>query len=360
MTSALGGERLARLRAAKLTAVARRLGEDPEAEHAAVVPYPTGAGLVGHGRGWLLEESLSPRSAGRILLWALRHELHHLTAIIGGGAGGRSGDGGATEGGDADPELTAEVARRLAAFDVDVEVQLLVGTEPHVVAAAPLQPVGNADDAGDATDALVERWGAVFDRAGVELVVEGGSLHGEVLGLEVARVVDGILEVGVGRFDREITAMMHADLPTEEALARAAGIVRQHRYPGAPPHPMLDMGRERWLRRAVLADPAVIGCTWAHAIPTTVPLPNLRDPHPAAAIAGTAGGETTTVVCGAGLDVDLVPLAADVAASAPDSELLLIVAEGELLAPLRSIAEHLRRPARWVELPAPWAAPPAA
>ena len=75
--------------------------------------------------------------------------------------------------------------------------------------------------------------------ADVDVVVEHGELFGEVLGLEVARVVvdeDGTrFEVGVGRHDREAFAMLHGDLPTPEALARVVATVRQHRRPDAAP-----------------------------------------------------------------------------------------------------------------------------
>lgn len=345
MTSALGGERLAALRAAKLAAVARRLEPppgDPSPDAAVATTYPTGAGLVAGSNGWLLEEALTARSAGRILLWAVRHGLGHLVVIVG----------------EAEATLAAEVARRLMVSDVDVEVHRLVGTEPEPVTPASLPELSTASAVADAS---VERYLPLFEATGVELVEEGDEVRGEVLGLEVARVIDGILQVGVGRFDREITSMLYADLPSEEALARAAAIVREHRYPGAPPHPMMDMGHERWLRRRIVTDPGSIGCEWANPIPTTIPLPNLRDPHPAAALAWRAdGGASLTVVCGAGLDVDLLPVAADVAAVNPDSELVVVVPEGELLAPLRSLADHLRRSAKWVEVPAPWAAPPAA
>ena len=52
-----------------------------------------------------------------------------------------------------------------------------------------------AAPAGD--EALVE----IIIDGGVDVVVEQGILRGEVLGLEVARIVDGKLEVGVGKFE---------------------------------------------------------------------------------------------------------------------------------------------------------------
>lgn len=64
------------------------------------------------------------------------------------------------------------------------------------------------------------------------------------------------------------------------------------------------------------------------------------------------------VACGLGVDLDLVPLAADTRAAVdPDAELVLVVARGDLLRPLRELADHLRVPARWVEVDPPWVEP---
>ena len=60
------------------------------------------------------------------------------------------------------------------------------------------------------------------------------------LGLEVARaVVDDhgpMLEVGVGKHDRQAQGMVHGDEPTTAALARAVAMVKGHRRADAPHH----------------------------------------------------------------------------------------------------------------------------
>jgi fused signal recognition particle receptor len=58
--------------------------------------------------------------------------------------------------------------------------------------------------------------------AGVDPVCEHGTWRGEVLGLEVVRATEAGFETGVGRFDREASALLHGDLPTSESLAAAA------------------------------------------------------------------------------------------------------------------------------------------
>ena len=102
--------------------------------------------------------------------------------------------------------------------------------------------------------------------------------------------VDGTprLEVGVGRFDREISAMMFSNVPTAEALAKAVEMVRRYRRPGATTHPLRDLVPERWLRRLVLADPSLVGAAELIAVDTTIEPESLRESQPSAAVGVTA------------------------------------------------------------------------
>src|SRR5206468_4880179 len=63
----------------------------------------------------------------------------------------------------------------------------------------------------------VSAFADVLRAAGAEPVVESGVLVGEVLGLEVARVMTDEsgpwLEVGVGKHDREAQRLVHGDQP---------------------------------------------------------------------------------------------------------------------------------------------------
>lgn len=254
--------------------------------------------------------------------------------------------------------LAGGLARRLGYLAVDSRCSAIVGTDLVEVPAAPLAEPGRSDGT---VPEVVAPLAELLRDAGLEVIVEGGVVRGEVLGLEVARVAvedgDAVLGVGVGRFDREITAMLHADLPDAEAVERAATIVREHRYPGAPPHPLMSMGRARWLRAVALCDPAIVELAELVAVGTTVEPPNLRDLHPAAALGRDRSGREVVAVFSAGIDLDLVTLAADTRARhAPDAELLLVVPAGDRLAPLVAVGDELDVPPRWLEIPPPWAA----
>ena len=104
----------------------------------------------------------------------------------------------------------------------------------------------------------------MLEQAGLDVVVEHGAIIGEVLGLEVARVVvddDGraSIEVGVGRHDREAFAIVHGDLPTADALRSAIETVSAHRRHDRPHHPSSQLASERWLLDRALRDPDLLG-----------------------------------------------------------------------------------------------------
>ena len=93
-----------------------------------------------------------------------------------------------------------------------VEGRALTLTAPEPIGPAPR------------LDAEASAWVDRLRAAGAEPVVEAGVLTGEVLGLEVARVVsdaDGSrLEVGVGKHDRDARRAMSGDVPTQARLSR--------------------------------------------------------------------------------------------------------------------------------------------
>jgi hypothetical protein len=185
------------------------------------------------------------------------------------------------------------------------------------------------------------------------VVAEFGRLVGEVLGLEVARVVveDGAprLEVGVGRFDREA----HAELagtgePTPDTLRRVVAQVREQRRPGAPTTPLTRLAPERRLRSLLLAEPAAVGAAHLFPVPPATDAP-LRTPAPAPAVGATPEGEPLVVVASTGIDLDLVPTAADVRArEAPDARLVLAVPPRDASPVTRNLAAALRAPAEVV------------
>lgn len=314
----------------------------PPSDAAVAGPFPDGATLREGDRGWVLVEAPTARSAGPAAVWAVRNELRSLHLVVGG---------------DDPAGLAGDLARRLGSLAVDTRCSAIVGTD--LVGADPT-PVPAPEAPPGFITAAAQPFAGLFGEVGLEVVVEHGVVRGEVHGLEVARVAieegEATLGVGVGRFDREITAMLHAELPDADAVVRAAGIVREHRFAGGPPHPLMSMGRSRWVRSELLAAPSTIGLVDLVAVDTTVQPPNLRDPHPAAALGRDGSGRTVVVVCGAGVDLDLVTLAADTRARhAPDADLLLVVPEGDRLAPVVAVGDALGHAPRWVECPPPWA-----
>jgi hypothetical protein len=203
-------------------------------------------------------------------------------------------------------------------------------------------------------------WADVLRVHGAEPVVEHGILTGEVLGLEVARVVvDGAgahLEVGVGSQDRRAQLLLRPDRPATEALAQAVAAVREWRAPGARPHPAATLAAERWLRAAVVARPDLVGA--AHLAPVPPPLPrgDLRQPSPTSAAGVDGDDHPVLVVCSTGIDLDLVPTAADtrLADGRPGVRLILAVPPGDDYPITRRLAGALRHPGQVVTVPAEW------
>jgi hypothetical protein len=225
------------------------------------------------------------------------------------------------------------------------------GAEIEAVAPTPvpdLRPVAGADDLR-----------SLLAEAGLDAVDEDGHILGELLGLEVARITPGedgpVLEVGVGRFDREMTEMTHAHLAPADRLHRAVEIVAEHRRPGAPPHPLNQLVPERWMRAALVREPERIGVAALRPVPSAVPRTNLKDTAVASAVGLDTAGEPVVVTCSTGVDLDLVPAAADDrAARASGARLILAVPARDALPLTRDLAARLSRPADVVGLDGEW------
>jgi hypothetical protein len=191
----------------------------------------------------------------------------------------------------------------------------------------------------------------VIEAAGADAVFEHGVLRAEVRGLEIARVEDGELAVGVGKHDREGHRMANPDADPAVALAALAERVRRERTADAPQGLMTTLARERWLRGIIVARPDLIG---------TPPLTPVEPPLPRADLRATAiapaVGDGVVVACSVGVDPNLVPAAADVRVHhAPDADLLLVVPEADAVPPTYRLAVALRHPARVVTVPDNWA-----
>lgn len=285
-------------------------------------PFPGGAARRRGSTGWVHPADDPARSLGRALAWARQHALDELHLVVDGHAG--------------------LLARRAALFDTPVTVWWLQGAALHRADPEPAPPVEQPPDAPELAGLLIN--------AGLDVVAEHGHLAGELRGLEVARVTAHGLEVGVGAADRELTAMVHGDLPPASALARVAEIVGDKRRPGAPRHPLNQLVPERWLRWTVRNDPARVGMGHLDASPSALPRRGLRERDIA-----TAVGDGVVAVFSVGVDLDLVPAAAETrSALDPDARLLLVVPERDDHPITRALAASLSDPAEIVTVAGDW------
>lgn len=296
--------------------------------------FPDGATLQAGPCAWVLLDEDPVRRLGAALAWAQHHAIDELHLIVD------------------DADAAAVLARRASAFASAPTVWQTRGRDLAPASAAPPAEVVPPP-------AAAEPFAAQLADAGLEVVVEGGEVRGEVLGLEVARVVTGDggarLEAGVGRFDREAFGMLHGDLGDAESLTRVADVVRTHRRADVDPHPLNRLAPERWLRAVVLAEPAAVGAAELAPVEPAVARPNLTLRVPASAAGVDADGAPVVVACSTGVDLDLVPSGADDRlAHSPDARLLLALPERDVLPVTRAVAGSLRTPAEIVEVSDDW------
>jgi hypothetical protein len=247
------------------------------------------------------------------------------------------------------------IARRAALFEPAPTVSAVDGRD--LVPAEP-EPI----EAPGAVAPLSEEFALLLADAGADVVREHGVITGEVLGLEIARVVvadDGsaALEVGVGRHDREAFQMVHGDVPTRDALASVIATVRENRRAGAEAHPLYRLAAERWVR-SVLADrPGLVGARRLAPVDAVMPRESVKDVVAACLVGEDEAGEPLVVACSVGIDLDLVPTAAEARAHhAPGARLVLALPERDDQAITRRIASRLREPADIAVLPEDWRA----
>jgi len=283
--------RLGRLNGIKLRAlVAEHLGLGTTASIGEPADFPPGAALIHDGAAWILLADQPGRRLGAALTWALRRGVGRVAIVA--------------------EEQTGMLARRAEAFDLDIDVWHADGRRLLPAVAEPL-PDAAAAGAGH------EVFRARIVEGGAEPVVEHGVLAGEVRGLEVCRVVDDEspattrLDVGIGAHDREAFQMLHGDVPTVESLARIVEAVAAHRRVDAPHHPLNRLAAERFLRWRLIEDPGLVGMASLAPVAPPVPRANLKDPAPCVAAGTDADGVPTVVVCSWGVDLELVPFAAD-------------------------------------------------
>ena len=303
-----------------------------------------GVSLALEGTSFVLQEEATPASVGGALAHALRSAsaqgvAPRLVLFCDRGAG--------------------VAARLVRCFDMDVEVRSVF--EASSVPAKP-DPLPVVVPGPEGVDPLLEQ----LESRGLEVVLEDGSYRGELLGLEVARIVlwptetggDGEyhLEPGVGRFDRDAAAAMHEGESPADGLERALRIVTRRRHAGAGTHPLSLLSRARWLRADAVADPGRVGAARLDAVQTSFPPDSVREEWPAAALGVDASGAPLLVVFGSGAGLDLVPVAADTRElQAPGARLRVVVPGRDHMAVTDELAAKLRAPAEVVEFEPGWA-----
>ena len=238
----------------------------------------------------MLVENDPARGLGPTLAWSRRQHVRGLHLLA-----------------DRDTGL---LARRAAAFSIPISVWQVDGRELRPAVAEPLAPPAVPAPEHLALVPTIEAGGA-------SPVVEHGVVTGEVRGLEVCRVVDDAtggpvrLEVGVGVHDREAFALIHGDVPTVEALAGVVQAVTRHRGGEAADHPLDRLAPERLLRWRLEQDPNVIGLASLAPAEPPVPRPTIKERAPCTALGRRPDGSAVVVVCSVGVDLDVIPYAAD-------------------------------------------------
>src|SRR5436305_1143543 len=183
-------------------------------------PLPAGSALTEAARGWVLVGVDPERALGGALAWGWRQKVEELHVLVDTAGGG--------------------LARRAGFFRPTPSVWAVDGRDLTMAEAVPLPEEPELP-------LETEVFADVIRGAGAEVVVEHGILRGEVLGLEVARVEDGRLLVGVGKHDREAHLLAHPDREAAEGLVATVDAVRQYRRSGVGAHPANQLSVERWL-----------------------------------------------------------------------------------------------------------------
>lgn len=329
-------DRHVKLRVAKLRALVQTRWE--LSADATPTSFPSGATLrdPSAGRCFVLIEGDATRRLGGILAVALRAGAEEAHVVVD------------------SPETGAALARRASLVTFPVTVWWADGRDLIAVEPAPA-----ADDPAPAPEAELYR--PILQAAGLDPVVEGGHLCGELLGLEVARVVvdeDGQarVESGVGRFDREAGTMVRAGLAEADALQVVTELVAPLRRGDAERHPMNQLVRERWLRKVLIDDPALVGAAQLTAVGSAVARANLTEDGVATAVGVDPDGRPVVVSCSTGVNLDF-PLAAadDRFTHAPGARLILVVPARDDAPITRELARLLDPPAEIVTVADDWA-----
>jgi hypothetical protein len=340
-------------RSAARLAKLKALVEATWAHRAAVTSHALAGGAAltedGTGRAWVLIDDGRPKGFGAALAWALRRGATDLDVLV-----EMAGH----------PNAAGIIARRSRLWRKPPGVWAVRGR--HVERAEP-EPLAPAAVAPEGALAFV----GILAGHGVDPVVEHGIVSGEILGLEVVRIVPvpagwpvdpddqdaWRIDVGVGHHDREARAELRAGQDPLDALDEVVADVKARRTPYGVAHPANRLARERWLRAVVMARPDLVGATRLAPLPAALARSDLRVAVPAPAGGVDTSGRPVIVVASVGVDVDLVPTAAEIRQrDDPSARLVLVVPAGDDYGLTYELASALASPAEVVTVPGDWPA----
>ncbi len=318
----------AKLRSLARTATGCELTEVDGALGTGIGPGPD----PGTVRAFFLAED-DPRAVGRALQWSGSQQAVSLDLLAESHAGGLARRAGL---------LSTHPAPSISVWRVDGADAIPAEAEP--MAPPPTIPPEHWSLAG------------VMSEAGARPLDDHGVLIAEVAGLEVGRVVDDgsgpTIDVGVGQADRELSQMIHRSDDPGDGLRRVIAAAIEFRRAGSH-HPLTRVGRERWLRSLFIESPETVGATSLEPLVPLRPRGGLRDAEPSAAAGVAEDGRPIVVVANVGVDLDLIPEAADYRqAWNPEAKIVLVMPERDLPLSL-SLLDRLPD-ASAVALETPW------
>ena len=178
----------------------------------------------------------------------------------------------------------------------------------------------------------------------LEKVYEFGTWSGEILGLEVLRVFDNEIQVGVGKLDREANSLISRGKPVSDVLSSAVEIVRLSRNSESSLHPLSRLVRERWLRVDAVANPREYGMESLILLEPLIERKSLRDSMPTAAMGFDEKGEKVLYVFSVGIDIRLVPFIADLMLLELPDRVEVVIPNKDILVPIEKSLKFLNIP----------------
>ena len=178
----------------------------------------------------------------------------------------------------------------------------------------------------------------------LEKVYEFGTWSGEILGLEVLRVSDNEIQVGVGKLDREANSLISRGKSVSDVLSSAVEIVRLSRNSESSLHPLSRLVRERWLRADAVANPREYGMESLILLEPLIERKSLRDSMPTAAMGFDEKGEKVLYVFSVGIDIRLVPFIADLVLLELPDRVEVVIPNKDILVPIEKSLKFLNIP----------------